>query len=191
MSIDSNTIQYFSYLKKRRAIGFIYRRFYLYPRITKFIKGRVLDVGCGIGDFLSFYKNSIGVDINPLNIRNCRKKKLTAYLIDGEKLPFIEESFESTILDNVLEHINDPYPILREINRVLKNDGVLIVGVPGARGFLRDPDHKKYYDEKLLSFTLSNVGFYMKKTLYMPSKSSYKVLDIKQACIYSISVKKI
>src|SRR5687767_14790324 len=41
---------YFEYLQRRGRLGYLYRTRYLYPRVFRHLHGRVLDVGCGIGD---------------------------------------------------------------------------------------------------------------------------------------------
>ena len=48
-----NNSEYAAYLRGRSLLGAVYRRFYLYPKLGKFIKGRILDIGCGVGDFLA------------------------------------------------------------------------------------------------------------------------------------------
>ena len=70
-----NDFEYHKYLLTRSLLGKIYRDYYLYPRINKYTKGKILDVGCGMGDFLSFNKNAIGTDINKYNIDYLREKR--------------------------------------------------------------------------------------------------------------------
>lgn len=60
--------QYFQYLKSRSFLGNIYRKYYLYPKLGRYLKCWLLDIGCGIGDILVFRSNSVGVDINPLDV---------------------------------------------------------------------------------------------------------------------------
>jgi SAM-dependent methyltransferase len=62
-------------------------------------------------------------------------------------LPFADASFDSVLLDNVLEHIEAPTLLLGEVRRVLVPGGRFLVGVPGQRGWESDPDHKVMYDE--------------------------------------------
>jgi ubiquinone/menaquinone biosynthesis C-methylase UbiE len=65
-----NTNQvYFEYLMRRSFLGDLYRRYVLYPRLNLHLNGKVLDVGCGIGDMLSYRKNTVGLDVNPLECR--------------------------------------------------------------------------------------------------------------------------
>ena len=57
---------YFNYLRGRSRLGLLYRKYWLYPRLNKYLYGDVLDVGCGVGDLLSFRPSTIGVDVNPV-----------------------------------------------------------------------------------------------------------------------------
>ncbi len=134
--------QYYRYLRQRSRLGLFYRRFWLYPHLNRHLSGHALDVGCGIGDFLSYRKGTVGVDINPSTVEWCRSHGLDAQLMATDVLHFDDNIFDSAVLDNVLEHLSAPMPLLREIHRVLRPDGTLVVGVPGKRGYATDPDHK-------------------------------------------------
>ena len=142
--------QYFEYLQQRSKLGLLYRKYWLYPRLIKYLKGKTLDVGCGIGDMLKFNSSSVGVDINPKTVEFCKIQKLDAKLMSSDYLPFNNDSFDSVLLDNVLEHIDNPACLLNEIKRVLCKDGFLLIGVPGEKGYDSDPDHKQFYNEKRL-----------------------------------------
>ena len=62
-------------------------------------------------------------------------------------LPLASHSSDVCILDNVLEHIEEPKRVLDECDRVTRDQGGLVVAVPGVRGYDSDPDHKLFYDE--------------------------------------------
>ena len=182
-----NNKKYFEYLKKRSFLGYLYRKSWLYPKLNRELKGVTLDVGCGIGDMLSSRKHTIGVDINSLNIKFCRDRGCEAYLMSKNKLPFASHKFDSILLDNVLEHIQNPFPILKELKRVLKPGGVIVIGVPGIKGYEVDLDHKVFYDESALKKLAKKNGFKVTKYLYTPiCKSFFLSRYIKQYCIYSI-----
>jgi len=177
---------YFEYLSQRSFLGKIYRSFILYPRLNKHLKGKVLDIGCGIGDMLSFRPNTIGLDINPLNVNYCKKKKLEAYLMKNGRIPFEDQSFDSLLLDNVLEHIDTPTLLFKEIKRVLKPDGILLIGVPGISGFESDTDHKKFYDEIRLKSLAKKFKFSVNYSFYTPFfRSIILSKKLKQYCIYT------
>jgi SAM-dependent methyltransferase len=181
--------QYFEYLKQRSWRALLYRRFYLYPRLCRHLRGLALDVGCGIGDMVQFRPNTIGADINPFLVEYCKRKGLDVRLMVNGNLPFENESFLSVMMDNVLEHISSPMDILGEIYRVLERGGRFVVGVPGAKGFRQDPDHKIYYDEERLVATLQSARFMKRKILYSPIRSEWLNRHVSPYCLYGVFYK--
>lgn len=178
--------EYFSYLMKRSFIGGAYRRNLLYPKLSSYLDGLTLDVGCGIGDMLSYRANTIGVDVNSRNVEYCLSKGFDAYVMEPDILPFESSVFDSALLDNVLEHIANPKPLLSEIRRVLRPKGCLVVGVPGVRGFSSDSDHKVYYDEAFLISTLRDAQFSTKRIFHMPFRSVFLNERMRQYCVYGV-----
>lgn len=177
---------YFSHLQRRSRVGWIYRRYWLYPALRSHLKGRILDVGCGLGDMLAYLNDAVGVDINAQAVKWCADRGLNARLMEQDILPFATSTFSSVILDNVLEHIADPSSLLAEIRRVLRPHGVALVGVPGIRGFVYDPDHKVYYDERRLVDRLNVAGFTHSATFFMPFKCEWLNNKIRQYCLYGV-----
>ncbi|HLP81280.1 MAG TPA: methyltransferase domain-containing protein [Nitrosomonas sp.] len=181
--------EYFYYLMKRSFLGRFYRRHWLYPRISSFLAGKALDIGCGIGDMLAYRANTSGVDVNSFNVEYCRNMGLDAYLMQPDVLPFETAAFDSALLDNVLEHIADPEPLLCEIQRVLRPKGSLVVGVPGILGWQSDPDHKVEYDEYSLMECLSQQDFTQVAVFYAPLwRSLWLSRKVRQYCIYGVFV---
>lgn len=184
--MQSEHEQYFDYLRRRSRIGLWYRNYWLYPRLCRHLFGRVLDIGCGIGDMLRFRPGTIGVDINPATISYCRENGLDARQMDVDLLPFEDAEFDGVVLDNVLEHITNPMPLLGEIRRVLRSNSTLVIGVPGLRGFSADPDHKIFYDDMVLRDTLRQAGFKWKNTIRLPLPIPLLGLLSKSYCIYGV-----
>lgn len=144
---------YYSYhilLRSNSIRGILYRFFLLFPLQRLILGSKYVDLGCGLGSLLLFSpRNSIGLDVNEYNIKYITSKKLNALLIDSDgKFPLPESSYPAMICDNVIEHIKDPTYLIKEIKRVLINNGNLLIGVPMEKGFLRDADHKVFYDIK-------------------------------------------
>lgn len=184
---ENEYLIYASYLKKRSFLGYLYRKLWLYPSLSKWINGKCVDIGCGIGDFLSFHKSAVGYDINPLNVEYCLQRGLDARIMLINSLPIKEGDINSVIIDNVIEHIENPIPLLNEIYRVLKDDGVLLIGVPGVLGFQADSDHKIMYNEKSLYELAAKSLFKIEKFIYFPFiKSDFLSNNINQYCIYTI-----
>ena len=181
--------QYFEYLQQRSKLGLLYRNYWLYPRLIRHLEGKTLDVGCGIGDMLKFNSSSVGVDINPKTVEFCKIQKLDARLMSGDYLPFDDNSFDSVLLDNVLEHLDNPISLLNEIKRVLCEDGSLLIGVPGEKGYDSDSDHKQFYNEKRLIKCLIDSGFFVDKVFYTPFKFKWFDKNISQYCLYGVFIK--
>lgn len=177
---------YHDYLLKRSRLGLLYRTNILYPRIAPYLVGRTLDIGCGIGDMLGFRPGTIGVDINPNNVAYCQRNGYEAHLMEQDRLPFPDASFDSAILDNVLEHIAEPGPLLGEIYRILPADGTLIIGVPGELGYASDDDHKIFYDEHALVTCLAAAGYRTETIIHTPVKSALLNRRMRQYCVYGV-----
>ena len=177
---------YFAYLKQRSMAGYLYRRFWLYPTLKCCLLGRALDIGCGIGDMLRSRPGTVGVDINPETVAYCQSLGLDARLMTQDVLPFADGEFDSVVLDNVLEHLEQPAPLLAEIYRVLKRDGLVVVGVPGQRGYACDPDHKVFYGEAALVEIMAGARLIKQRVLHMPLRSSWLERRISQYCVYGV-----
>ena len=57
--------EYFHHLNITSWKGRLYRKYFLYPLLNFHLKGKVLDIGCGLGSYLKSRKNAIGIDVNP------------------------------------------------------------------------------------------------------------------------------
>jgi SAM-dependent methyltransferase len=185
-----NHESYFRYLLGRGRLALIYRRYHLYPRLCRFLNGRVLDVGCGIGDFLKHRPNTVGVDVNPYLVEHCRRLGLEAHAIGDPPWPFGDGAFRAVVLDNVLEHLSAPEPILAEIHRLLAPGGTIIVGVPGIKGFKADPDHKRFYSEIELRRLMAGAGFTYHRVLHTPFRALQLERRLSQYAIYGVFFKK-
>lgn len=60
--------EYFQYLKKRSLVGFVHRELLVYPKLSRKLNGKLLDVGSGINDFVRFRANPIDADISRHNV---------------------------------------------------------------------------------------------------------------------------
>lgn len=180
------TDSYLDYLKKRSLLGYFYRTYFLYPSLSRYLNGRTLDVGCGIGDFLKYSPNAEGVDVNPALVDYCKSKNLNALMMEFDVLPYSPNSFDNIVLDNVLEHIENPSPLLTEIERVLINGGILIVGVPGSKGYKRDSDHKHFYDELQLVETLKKFNFEKIDIFSRPFNLPFLSSILSSYCLYGV-----
>lgn len=93
-----------------------------------------LDIGCGEGYTLIESNKrefkTFGIDISDNRISEVKNLNITFYAGDLLKANFPNSFFDIIYMDSVLEHLVDPFSYLLEINRVIKNDGVIYIGVP-------------------------------------------------------------
>ncbi|MEY4630491.1 MAG: hypothetical protein RIQ81_611 [Pseudomonadota bacterium] len=180
---------YTLYLQQTSRLGNIYRRHLLFPRLCKHLIGRTLDIGCGVGELLAYRSRTVGIDINPHNIEICKQRGLEAQVIENGRYPADDATFDSAIANHVIEHLPDPGPLLSEAYRVLKTGGILMLGVPGVKGFNSDPDHKVYYDlEKLTNCVVAH-GFSVSDHFYMPLPVLVLTGYLRQFSLYLICKK--
>lgn len=81
---------------------------------------KVLDIGAGggwIGELLSEKKK---VKVQLLDVEDFNRSRLALKLYDGERIPFPDNSFDSSLLLFVLHHCKDPFVVLKEAIRVTK-----------------------------------------------------------------------
>lgn len=184
------TENYFHYLSKKSWKGKMYRNYYLYPFISRYFKPKdyLLDFGCGIGDYLTFRANTVGVDINDDNVKYCNQNGNIAKVIENNSIDFSDNTFDAVIMDNVLEHIPNPTESLKEITRVLNKNGLLLVGVPGEKGFDSDDDHKIFYDKEKLNTLIVPFGYQHLHTFYTPLilSSNYLSRNLRIYCLYMV-----
>ena len=93
------------------------------------LAGDVLDVGCGRKPYqhLTRATRYVGVDIDT---PATRALAAADHYYDGRTLPFADASFDAVLCSQVLEHVFAPAEFLREIHRVLRPGGVLLLATP-------------------------------------------------------------
>ena len=108
-------------------------RLHLYKKIkylSKHITGNLIDFGCGRKPYENLFNvdTYVGVDIE-VSGHSHKLSKIDVYY-DGKTIPFPDNTFESMICFEVLEHIFNPAEIVPELNRVLKPNGKILLSVP-------------------------------------------------------------
>lgn len=147
------------------------------------VPGAFLDVGCGEGFLLDTFSSrgwaALGLDFSSFGIKRFNSH-LTPSFVEGDiynSLKYLNdkgEKFSCINLGNVLEHVLDPLVLLRSIDALLHESGILIVTVPndfsrlqlllekaGAithKYWVTVPDHLNYFTHESLRSLVSKSG---------------------------------
>lgn len=103
-------------------------------------RGRVLDNGCGVGEYLARltqtarHAHGVEFDFGRAQAARDRSKPADVICAQAESLPYEPNSFDLVLSHEVLEHVEDDRAAAREIVRVLKNGGRLLLFIPN-RGY--------------------------------------------------------
>jgi SAM-dependent methyltransferase len=121
---------------------------------------------------LAAYGKAQGVDIDEEAVGYCRERGLTDVQVGAlEKLPFADASFDLVTALDVVEHLDDDLGALREIGRVLRPGGQLLMTVPAHRFLWGDQDevnmHKRRYVAAEIRDRLTATGFRVRRVSYM------------------------
>ena len=148
---------------------FYFARRALYKCFVKYslkLSGNLIDIGCGSKPYKELFKNC--QNYVGLEIENDNEEQNAEYVYDGGKFPFENESFDSAICSQVLEHVFEPNTFISEINRVLKKDSLIILTVP----FSWDEHEQPYDYARYTSFGLK----------YILEKHNFEVLEQVKLC---------
>lgn len=163
---------YYAYLTRRGGFRRLARRFFM-KDLARHIFGKVLDVGCGAGEFMNQYTESVGVDINPRLVKHCLAQGLECYIADAHSLPFPDCCFDSVLASNILEHLEAVETGMSEAARVLRPGGILTATVPMDAGFHHDPSHVHMLRESDLRAIAQRIGLTVTAIYRFPFRSDW------------------
>lgn len=132
-----------------------------------------LDIGCGTGsnmEFLSRYSRVFGVDMSTEAIKYCSSKGYPLCQADLSILPFKTDRFDLVTILDVVEHFDDDYAALKEIERITKPGGLVVISVPAFQFLWGEHDelahHKRRYNAGQLGKVVEKAGFEIEKMTY-------------------------
>jgi len=134
-----------------------------------------MDIGCGVGSNLSLLKaiglKAMGCDRSFDNLLLAKNKFFLPFINgDLENLPIRSSSVELVVATDVLEHLQDDIAGVRELCRILRRNGHLIVTVPAFQSLWGTQDivtgHKKRYSKRDISNVLKHNGFQIMRSSY-------------------------
>lgn len=155
-------------------------------------KGRLLDVGCGTGEFIEEMARA-GWQVRGLE----RDPKAAAFAVEKlklnvvcgtlENMPAAAESFDVVTMWHVLEHLYHPHKALIQIRDILKPDGLLVIAVPNANSldalFYKQnwvaydaPRHLQHFNLKSLRSLCEMHNFTLVRKMLLPIDSFFNAL---------------
>lgn len=173
---------YSDYLMTRSLIAFWYRKYVLYPKLRARCIGRILDFGCGIGDFVVTTKNCVGYDSNELLEKIVISRGGRFIRHDGLKL----DHYDTIVLDNVLEHIADLESFFTEMVSQCKVGCTFIIGIPLIKGYISDIDHKYYVTSGKLEQMFERIGIVELDRFSSPLNIRSLDEKVRQGCFYMV-----
>ena len=133
---------------------------------------RILDYGCGVGNFMDVAKDGgaaslMGVEANE-RARDIAQKK--GFIVERNIEMFDNNFFDIVYLNDVLEHLSDPVESLKNIKNALVPNGKVFIATINMRGLkayiqkenwemIQDPTHFYYFDARSLCAVLQAAGF--------------------------------
>ena len=130
---------------------------------------RVVDLGCGLGG----YSKVLGergfeisaFDVVPEYVERARSLGVAAELYDGTRLPLADGGADTVMMLEVIEHLDDPEPLLREARRVARRNVLVTTPnctqdfgtVPVEFSHMLDVDHRQFFTVDTLAELLDDV----------------------------------
>lgn len=149
--------------------------------------GKLLDVGCGDGSFLSVARSCgwdvVGLDPDPKAVANATQLGLTVHEGGIEYFESRAELFDVITLNHVIEHVYEPVKVLQACHALLRPGGQLWLETPNIRSFgharfqqnwrgLETPRHLVLFSRRSLSQALVDAGFPAPRDRASPSPCS-------------------
>jgi SAM-dependent methyltransferase len=159
----------------------------------------VLDYGFGHASYLcDFHDRGVaisGAEIAGHLVEACRNNGLDVHKVDNfSRIPFKDGTFDIVYLMQVFEHLHDPHGSMKELARILKNEGMLYLALPNTASAWRKvfgknwasgwfaPFHLFHYNRDTLAKMAGEHGFEVIESWSSTPESWFR-LNLK-ACLY-------
>lgn len=107
---------------------------------------KILDIGAGSSPYRKYFEHCIFktqdfCQLNPKQLRFRKGYSAIDYVSEAHQIPVPDASFDVILLTEVLEHVPNPVEVIREISRIIKPGGRLILTAPLGSGLHQQPFH--------------------------------------------------
>ena len=179
------------------------RTFYMrLKRIKQKLKGtgKLLDLGCALGDCLLEAKklgwvNPLGLDTSAFACKQCQKRGLRTLCGTLETVKLSPNTFDLVTSQDVIEHITDPVSELKRIYKIMKPGATLFIVTPEMDGYwlrllrgwwyhYKPGEHVVYFSQSTIKKALLKAGFVNISTSATPHIMSVEYI-LKRLCYYS------
>lgn len=133
------------------------------------VEGPILEIGCSIGNFISLSPaRTQGIDIDRNALEVAKERGLNAqYMSAEEELKFDDDTFSGIFCSYVLEHLKEPLFSVKEVYRILKPGGKLVLFTTDwikthnrkKSNFYDDYTHVRPFTKKSLEMFAYDIGF--------------------------------
>lgn len=173
--MNEKLLEYFNEIEKHHW-WWEGRREILRQELSTRKKIRLLDIGCGTGETMSFIKryskniDVVGVDNSQVAVNFATKRGHKVLRVDALKLPFPDETFDAVLMLDVIEHIKDDHAFLAEATRVLKRGGKVIITAPALQFIWSKHDtgqgHQRRYTRTMMKDLAASEGLKVTRLSY-------------------------
>ncbi len=147
----------------RLSNAFYFIRKGLYKKIKQYapeLQGKLMDFGCGSKPYQSLFTNAaeyIGVDFESPG--HSHKNEKIDVIYNGKRIPFNDAHFDAVFCSEVFEHIFNLEEIIPELNRVMKQEGKILITCPFVWNEHEIPVDYARYTQFALKHLLEKNGF--------------------------------
>ena len=138
-------------------------------------KGKLLDVGCALGDCLDIarqlkWKDAEGVELSEYAYKFAKRKGLKVKNGTLQDVKYPDNYFDAVTMQDVIEHVPDPVSDLKRIHKILKPGGKVYLVTPDIDGLwsrllgkywyhYKPGEHIMYFGQKSITTALKEAGF--------------------------------
>lgn len=168
-----SSVGYYDYLAEKPLLTPYFKR--KVSLLKTFLLGkRVLEIGSSYGFFLEEANRQgldiLGIDISRKPVAYAKKQGLQTRTTDLFQAKFRSNSFDGVVAFHLIEHISNPLRFMKEVNRIVKPKGVVLLATPTYGGYLerlmgprwfsyRHREHLYFFSKKTIRTLLTKADF--------------------------------